>query len=81
MDKIDLDAILQQEYKLDGPIFSDRIKRCMKEAIRQTLVLVSENATYKAISIEPNKENIFTLINMKIIIDKQSILDIEKLIV
>lgn len=77
MDKIDLDAILQQEYKLDGPIFSDRIKRCMKEAIHQALVLASENATIKGeykIAIEGNGFTEHT-------VDKQSILDVEKLIV
>jgi len=77
-DKIDLDAIISDELMISikdiklGQIdlMFDQAKRCMKEAIHQSLVLASENAT---VDISEGGSDIG--------VDKQSILDIEKLIV
>lgn len=72
MDKIDLDAIIDK-VRQPHPGRWDSItvnemaaKECMKEAIHQALVLASEQAWY---SYE-NQE-----------INKQSILDVEKLVI
>lgn len=66
MDRIDLDTIMG-----DAGVFSthgQQMKWAMKEAVHQALVLASEKATA-------------TIYGDEAIVDKQSILDVEKLIV
>lgn len=89
MDTIDLDAIIK-----DAGAFSthgQQMKWAMKEAIHQALVLASESAKleieyYKSVTMH-NRTGIDIKYDdskhfaEKVFVDKQSILDIEKLIV
>lgn len=81
MDKIDLDAIISSiKMPVTGRCLNDRlnndkvniiaIKNCMKEAIHQALVLASEKAQITKVGRY-----------LVAIVDKQSILDVEILIV
>jgi hypothetical protein len=75
MDKIDLDAILEKECWLlytQGVATKETVGKAMKEAIHQAVVLASEKA-------HTNTEN--CVYADQAIVDKQSILDVEKLIV
>ncbi len=76
-DKIDLDAIIKkaenerEEWLLDDSF----MKLCMKEAIHQTLVLASEKAVAGCIHDHRDGGGMIA------VVDKQSILDVDKLIV
>lgn len=79
MDKINLDNIIEktENEREDYDLSTNFMKVCMKEVAHQVLVLASENAIIKGeykIAIEGNGF-------IEHIVDKQSILDIEKLIV
>ena len=72
MDKIDLDAIID-DWMGDGTVFtSGDVKGCMRYAIGRALVLASE----KAKATNP----VFNGMIYGPEVDKQSILDVEKLI-
>lgn len=76
MDKIDLDAIInnfKNTSRIEEPYTNSDFKKCMKEAIHQALVLASENAVAKENPADYGSGDIW--------VDKQSILDVEKLIV
>lgn len=93
MDKIDLDAIIKhmedirEEFTLDNSF----VKVCMKEAIHQALVLASEKATIQQINPHTREVQYEGLESYyfnnpngpdeEITVYKQSILDIETLIV
>ena len=77
MDKIDLDAIINTVYPEDGfPITNiprKDIKSLMSAAIHQALVLASEKATTHRIDVGYHE--------YETEVDKQSILDVDNLIV
>lgn len=88
MDKIDLDAIIKEFrpnsiYVGDYTAFFARVDvtKLMTEAIHEALVLASEKAITERYPIDPKKNSSSSYNNMDIRVDKQSILDIEKLIV
>lgn len=90
MDKIDLDAILEDKVgRMEDFQQEMCIKEAMKEAIHQALVLVSEKAElawkrgYLEHITNDKQEVCFEHHNNSTIyyIDKESILDVEKLIV
>lgn len=86
MECIDLDGIILQKASLLAALSKEstpknRMREALKEAIRQALKLASENATYKTEAIDPTKNCNLSTTNLRILVDKQSILDIEKLIV
>jgi len=77
--KIDLNSIIAEVNKLpkfNGGVYTEAqyAKKCMEIAIHKTLLLASENAKMKA-QKGGGIDDIFW------VIDKQSILDIDKLIV
>jgi len=75
MDKIDLDAILKDKFTKNAHTkegIKEVVKSCMKEAIHQALVLGSEKAKTQIDLSSSNTADV---------IDKQSILDVEKFIV
>jgi hypothetical protein len=76
MDQIDLDAIISkmEDEREDYDLSNDFMKVCMKEAIHQALVLASEKATATAILTHYDHNSYIG------VVDKQSILDVEKLI-
>lgn len=81
IENIDLDAIekkVNEEYKIKHPqmCMSPQQERqaCMKEAVHQALVLASEKA---AIEWDEGDDGEAVTVG----IDKQSILDVEKLII
>lgn len=77
-DKIDLDAIIVSVWPglVTGPNENPNIKKAMKEAIHQALVLASEHANTETIGISDGYE-CWDVTS----VDKQSILNVEKLIV
>lgn len=84
MDKIDLDAIFRDVSAKPLPnvnkVPQSYYKVMMKEAIHQALVLASEKAKTKQVrkKYEDTKGDYYYIAD---IVDKESILDIEKLIV
>lgn len=72
MDKIDLDVIIDQDAiaKHMDVIDKSATRECMKEAIHEALVLASEKAKVKWYPEDGTMQGV----------DKQSILDVEKLI-
>jgi hypothetical protein len=83
MDKIDLDAIINAHPKFGlfnptGTIGED-IRAMLKEAIHQALVLASEKAQVYYAKHDSTTQPGTISITVKV--DKQSILDVEKLIV
>jgi hypothetical protein len=87
-DKIDLDAIankLVDDYHYLLPAIQQSIREYAKEIAHQTLVLASEKATVKMITPELSEaqksmDSFFLRKSVKPVVDKQSILDVEKLI-
>lgn len=77
-DKIDLDAIIEEEGKnpyYEGDVPYTFATECMKKAIHQALVLASRKAIAGCIHDHRDGGGMIA------IVDKQSILDVEKLIV
>lgn len=74
MDKIDLDAIIEKSDLNPDTTDLDDVKKCIKEAVHQALVLASKKATIDFVwtdicgRFEPTGVN------------SQSILDVEKLV-
>lgn len=75
---IDLDTILEATDLNPDLCDWDDIKKAMKEAIHQTLVLASENA--KVVVTNPEEHHFAEDYRDYMSVDKQSILDVEKLI-
>lgn len=73
MDKIDLDAIIEKSDLNPDTTDLDDVKKCIKEAVHQALVLASEQPPTKVYM--PHGGYLTGGI------DKQSILEVEKLIV
>ena len=75
MNKIDLDAIIKENFGCEATFGVHHMKIVMREAIHQALVLASRNAKSFCEEVYQNHEYhyIYTL-------DKKSILDVEKLI-
>jgi hypothetical protein len=73
MNTIDLDAIINSNpmTAILSVVHKDRIKMLIADGIHQALVLASENAKVTAYDYEPDQRHY---------VDKQSILDTEKLI-
>lgn len=91
MNKIDLNTIIDKVILPANYVFDEQYNRCIhlsdakllvKESIHQALKLASENATTKQISSgEIGFLPSFRGTDKKTVVDKQSILDIEKLII
>lgn len=88
MDKIDLDYIISDhcgqpfmEEEGSMVVLAEGVKDALKEAMRQVLVLASEKA--KVEDKGRYAENFFgnTTWRSNYVVDKQSILDVEKLII
>lgn len=81
MDKIDLDAIMQEVDPSGNDIWANEeewgiIREFAKKAIQKALVLASEKASARSYS-KFDESGCWTVTE----VDKQSILDVEKLIV
>jgi hypothetical protein len=76
MEKIDLDAIIDGVYKSRGDYSYSReaIKSMMRRAIHQALVLASEKATATSVFEHYDHNSQIAIVN------KQSILDVERMI-
>jgi hypothetical protein len=77
MDKIDLDAIMDSKNVDENGFSYDTVKWLMKETARQALVLASEKAVITRELRMPDGS--FRIGTKRV--SKQSILDVEKLIV
>lgn len=83
MDKINLHSIRMNVLGRINPHWTpaELADECMKEAIHQALILASEKAKIKNETIDVNLNSSIMINNMKIVVDKQSILDVEQLII